>query len=532
MSLSSNNSSEISLPATVTIPFGQSSATFSFSLLQDGLKAGTQNVTVTATAAGLSNSTANISVHDATLDHIAFDALTGNKTAGTTFPVTLRAFNVANETIITYAANATLAATGAGNISIPVSPTSLAFSTGIATANANITIANPAVTLTATSGGATASSATFAVQAGAVASFTWGNVTSPQSLGIPFPESLTAKDAYNNTVTNYNGSANLTGLVGTFTSQTMLGNTTYAISSSGNFTDGYSFTPNTAIQVTAVRSYYGTKVSIWTSSGTLLVSQAVTSPGGVWTETSLSTPLTLSAGVTYVIGLYSGGQTWYFNNTPPVNPSFATIGPSYNFAGDGFPNVGNSAYWPVDIRANIGSGTSVPISPASAIFSNGTSTGNITINQPATAMHLHVDDGARALQRQHRVQRQSSGAHRQCAPRHHLRHVAHRHLERRPRRLQVLRRIRRRLLLHLPPRQQRLDLRHLLHLQQPRLRPDLLLPREIAGHRFRQHRLLDPVHLLRFLHRHRQQRHRQFLPRRRHSHPQLHHPLRRKLRKR
>ena len=395
INLSSNKSSEISLPATVTIPAGQISATFSFSLLQDGLKAGIQNVTVTAAATGLSNGTANISVHDATLDHIAFEAITGNKTAGTTFAITHRAFNVANETIITYAGSATLTATGAGNLSIPVSPASFPFTAGIAATNANITIANPAVTLSATSGGANATSAAFAVQPGAVSSFTWGNITSPQIAGLPFQETLTAKDVFGNPATNYNGSASLTGIVGTVTSQTMLGNLTFTNSNnSGTFTVGYAFTPSSNMQVTAVRTYFGSKVSFWTDTGTLLASQAVTSTPTAWTETSLATSITLLAGTTYRITVYTAGLLYYWRNVAPTNPPFASLGQTYEVAGDVFPtSTDTGQYWLVDLRANVGSGASIPVTPATAAFSNGIWTGNITVNQAAAAMHLHVDDG-------------------------------------------------------------------------------------------------------------------------------------------
>ena len=44
-------------------------------------------------------------------------------------------------------------------------------------------------------------------------------------------------------------------------------------------THGYAFTPNTNVQVTAVRGYNSDKVSIWTDSGTLLASQTVSASG-------------------------------------------------------------------------------------------------------------------------------------------------------------------------------------------------------------------------------------------------------------
>ena len=85
-------------------------------------------------------------------------------------------------------------------------------------------------------------------------------------------------------------------------------------------THGYSFTPSTNLQVTAVRCYSSDKVSIWTDSGTLLASQAVSSCGS-WTEAALAAPVTLSAGTTYrVTAHYSGDTTGYYPDGPGQLP--------------------------------------------------------------------------------------------------------------------------------------------------------------------------------------------------------------------
>ena len=393
ITLVSGNSTELSVPLTVTVPAGQTSATFSFNFLQDGVKAGTQTVTISATATGLTGANGTIAVHDSTLDHLAFDAIVGGKTAGTPFAVTLRALNIANETIVTYAGVGTLSATGTGGASEPVAPASFAFTAGIWSGTANLTVADPTVTLHAVSSSLSAASTTFAVQAGAVASFTWSNVTSPQIATLPFSETVTAKDAYNNVATGYNGTVALTGLAGTAVSQTILNGLSYDSIFVGTITAGYAFTPSQTVQITAVRSFWGSKVSIWNNLGTLLASQAVTATGGSWTETPLTTPITLIAGTTYVVGAYGVSTNCYHNNTIPTF-SWGVINGDYSNVGDGFPNSTNVYTYLVDLKASVGSFTSFPVTPTTATFSNGTWTGNITVGQGATGMHLHADDGS------------------------------------------------------------------------------------------------------------------------------------------
>ncbi|WP_168219024.1 tandem-95 repeat protein [Limnoglobus roseus] len=63
VTLASNDTTEATVPASVTIPAGQASASFSVAAMNDTLTDGTQAVRITATAAGLT-ATANISVTD------------------------------------------------------------------------------------------------------------------------------------------------------------------------------------------------------------------------------------------------------------------------------------------------------------------------------------------------------------------------------------------------------------------------------------------------------------------------------------
>jgi hypothetical protein len=60
--LESSDTTELTVPATVTIPQGQTSATFDLTIVDDGVHDGTQTVTLTASAAGWISGSAEMDV--------------------------------------------------------------------------------------------------------------------------------------------------------------------------------------------------------------------------------------------------------------------------------------------------------------------------------------------------------------------------------------------------------------------------------------------------------------------------------------
>ncbi len=398
--LTSLTPAALTVPASVTIPAGSTTAAFNLTLVSDGAKAGNRTASMTASATGFTSGTNSLIVHDSALDRLAFDPITSPKTAGVGFSATARAFNSANEVIVNYASTGTLSAAGQGGQggSLPVTPASLTFSAGVGTATLTITALDPAAVVTLVSGGLSVSSNSFALQAGTVASLQWSTISSPQSVLVPFAASIVAKDA-NGFTANFNGNVALSGLSGPGSvSQAIAGDVTYTNSlNNGTFTLGYAFTPNTSFPISHVRSFFGSKVTIWSNTGTLLATQTVSGPAATWTETPLATPLTLTAGTTYRIAVYTAGLLYYWRTTRPPSPSFGTLGQSYTRSSDGFPNtVASGTDWfLVDLRGNAGSVTSVPISPSTATFVNGNWTGNISVSAAATSgMLLRADDGA------------------------------------------------------------------------------------------------------------------------------------------
>ena len=106
-----------------------------------------------------------------------------------------------------------------------------------------------------------------------------------------------------------------------------------------DITAGYTFTPSHSIQVTAVRSFSGDKVSIWSDAGVRLLEQPVSGPGWAWTTVPLATPITLSPNTTYYLSDHFTG--WVGVNYAyawPATFDHGTVGQDLYFSGyDAFP---------------------------------------------------------------------------------------------------------------------------------------------------------------------------------------------------
>jgi uncharacterized repeat protein (TIGR01451 family) len=224
--------------------------------------------------------------------------------------------------------------------------------------------------------------------------FAWFPIASPQPLNTPFNVILVAQDTFNNTVTNFTGTATLTGGTGA-TPTNIFGGADFTNSFDGDFTLGFSFVPKVDITVTHFRHYTGTKVTLWTEAGTVLASQPVSSTPGTWLETPLDTPVRLTAGVTYVVAYYTGGAQYYFRSEPDTDFTDVTLLSGRYQSGDQFPNLDpQTPGWAVDLRYTIGN-VSVPVTIAptnTANFVNGEWSGGITVLATATNVILQATD--------------------------------------------------------------------------------------------------------------------------------------------
>ncbi len=231
---------------------------------------------------------------------------------------------------------------------------------------------------------------------GFVDHFDWAPIPNQQFVGVPFPVTVTAKDIVGDTVTGFTGPVTLTGSTGgTAVTNKILGDLVNSSSSSGTYTLGYSFTPSTNISVTHVRSYWGTKVSVWTDAGSLVFSQPVSSVNGTWVETLLPSPVTLLAGVRYRVGAYTGGGSFYYRSDGITNFPNGSIDQGYEVSGDAFPaNSDGQRWWFVDLKYTVDSSVSAPITPTvSGTFSNGVWMGNVTVQTLSSNLTLRANDG-------------------------------------------------------------------------------------------------------------------------------------------
>ena len=398
VNLTSSDTSEVTVPASVIVPAGQSSAMFDLTIIDDLILDGDQTATITASYLSYTNQT-TITVHD-------------HET--TTLSVTLPASASEGAGTLTNAGTVSMAGVAGANVAVSLScsapsrlivPATVVIPSGQTSAVFNLTLVNDnvvegaqTVTVIAHVQNWTDGSNSMTILDDDLPNhFAWSAVSSPQVAGEPFPVTITAQDSSNHTV-NYQSSVTLSALMagnapGTNTMLNSPGPDQY-FGDQSDWTAGNSFTPSTNLKVTAIHSYFGDKVSIWTASGQLLVSQNVVSVPGTWVDTPLSTPLVLSAGVTYLISAHETGDNFFWSGSVPTTFQDGTINQSYLDSGDVFPtDILGDGWIFVDVRytTNV---NAVLISPGTtANFSSGAWSGNITVLQAATNVTLQATAG-------------------------------------------------------------------------------------------------------------------------------------------
>jgi hypothetical protein len=213
--------------------------------------------------AAVNSSAVSITVNSALLDHFVFSSV-GAQTAGTSFSITVTAKDAYGNTITNY--------TGINTLSVStgtISPTSTgAFSSGVWTGSVTVTGAGSGFTLFTSGSGMPGTSGSFTVNPGVLDHFTFSTISSPQTAYYTFSITVTAKDAYGNTVTGYSGTPSLTYSAGSISPTAMnafvsgVGSTTVTVTVAGagvtiTTTDGSytgtsnSFTVNPTISTSA-----------------------------------------------------------------------------------------------------------------------------------------------------------------------------------------------------------------------------------------------------------------------------------------
>ena len=165
---------------------------------------------------GVTGSAMSVTVNFASLDHFVFSSV-GTQVAGTSFSITITAKDASNNTLTSYVGTNTLNVS-TGTISPSVTGV---FSSGIWGGSVTVTGADSGVTLFTTGSGMSGTSSIFTVNSGALNSFTFAAISSPQTAGSVFSITVTAKDVYGNNVTSYIGSPSLAVSAGSISPGTM-----------------------------------------------------------------------------------------------------------------------------------------------------------------------------------------------------------------------------------------------------------------------------------------------------------------------
>jgi hypothetical protein len=431
ISLSSNVAARLGVPATVTLAAGTTEVNFELSGVNNTLTDGSKDALITATAPGFTTASRTTTVLDDDVHHYTFAPVPASQTGGAPFEVTIVAKDRNGVTIDSYTGKPGLSATGTSRPAT-INPTSTGtFTAGTWTGNVTINTLDSRVVLTVSDGaGHTGVSNAFNVGFGALHHFAWNAQPSTRTAKAPVSATVTAQDAWNNTVTSFTGTAALncgqpTRVVGTGK------DTTNVFPLDTQFDDQRSQVIYLQSQIGAAGTIKGLSLNVttppgqtmnnwtirmkhttlsryvnqvWENSGWTTVYQAnqtISAPG--LTRFTFTKPFvydgvnnlmvdfsfnnasfTSSGGVTCTTTaelrtLHSKGiNSWHadplsWSGTMNPRPRISTIQPNLQLLMD----------------------RTLPISPTvTGRFSGGTWTGAIAIAQPATAVNLAVDDGA------------------------------------------------------------------------------------------------------------------------------------------
>jgi uncharacterized repeat protein (TIGR01451 family) len=215
--------------------------------------------------------------------------------------------------------------------------------------------------------------------------FAFSNIPAAQNVNQSFSLTLTAKDAANNTLTGFAGTAILsaTALL-PITTNNLFGNISYASSTNiGTNTYGFAFTPDKDIKLTHFRTYFGKAVSIWTVQQELIATVAITNAAGSWSLTPISPPLLLKAGQTYVIGAYS--ESAYYSRFDGISTfSDGTIDQGLLGPGPQVPWQAMADRWfLVDFQYTVERQQTIAMTPTTAVLSSGAATINVSFSSVA-----------------------------------------------------------------------------------------------------------------------------------------------------
>jgi uncharacterized repeat protein (TIGR03803 family) len=208
VTMSSSDLTAVTVPATVTILNGQTSAAFTITVIDDNKIDGTQNAIITAHVANWTDGTAAIAVLDNETTNLSM-TLTTSITEGSTGTGTVSISGTLTTPLtVSLSSDTTSRLTVPATVSIPAGSTSGTFT--LTAPNNALTDGNALVTVTASATGFSGTSKTTTVVDDDPHHFVFATVSSPQTRGAPVSTTITAQNVGNQTATSFAGTATLT----------------------------------------------------------------------------------------------------------------------------------------------------------------------------------------------------------------------------------------------------------------------------------------------------------------------------------
>jgi uncharacterized repeat protein (TIGR01451 family) len=432
VNLTSSDTGRVTVPASVTILAGQTSVALPLTVVDNTLLDGPESISITATTTNRSyfSGTGTILIHD---NETAVLAVTLPASARENDGVLVNAGSVKASKKPTRDIVIQLSSSDTSEITVPATVTILA---GQDTARFDVTVINDFVvdgtqtaTVTARVDNWTTSSASINVLEAAT-TFQWNAIASPRYQGIPFAATATVVDGNGHVLTDFNGTAKLSGQTGTGGTVTI--GTTYMwdhlnppldtskqdnrlqalylasqIGAAGPITSlalNVAVVPGQAMNNWTIRmkhtpaSQFGTS---WESGGWTTVYQAnqtISATG--WNTFNFGTSFNYD-GYSNLIVDFS------FNNSSTSTTGeicgtysgydrilYATANSDY---GDPLTWSGTTPtpVWYSSLPTiRLSRGAPLPMTPTTATFVNGVWTGNVMVSQTANDVYLRVNDGA------------------------------------------------------------------------------------------------------------------------------------------
>ncbi len=426
VTLTSANPAQLTVPASVTIPAGSTSASFVATGVDDTLFDGAQTVAITATAATFTGASGNTVVYDNDVHHFTFGSIAASQVANQPFAASVSARDVNSVTITSYNGAVNLTASGAAG-ALVVAPAVVTLSSGSWSGTLAITAPGTGVAVTATAGTATGVSNSFAVGVGAADHLSWSAIPVSQTAGVAFTATVAAKDAFENTVPTVTGAATLSA--GPPSTQTGIGTVNSVnlfesspqerhqviyqraeVGAAGQISSlamqVYVYTGGTLTNATVRMKHtaladFSTSAAWqstgWTTvfQGSLTLSSAATA---MWVTIPLTAPFQYDGTSNLMVDISHNGGATHGHSIATTRTALRTL----HYWGSGFadpltwtgttnpsPSASSAA-----MNLRLGFTGTVPVGPASVTLANGTWTGPVAVQQAATGIILKARIGA------------------------------------------------------------------------------------------------------------------------------------------